>query len=148
MVDNNDPNRCSSNPGFKMDKEYEVCMDAILPRAYVGRFIFNDDDLKLYDFEKEYKTNKKTSYIAPCNGDSGSGQWVTVNQDTDDERRALVAVHSNMDGLEWNLNGKILSSVCGSATKFNTGKVHLESYLSTITTHDKILGFIKKWAGI
>ena len=101
------------------------------------------NDLKLYDFEKEYKTNKKTSYIAPCNGDSGSGQWVTINQDTDDERRALVAVHSNMDGLDWNLNGKILSSVCGSATKFNTGKVYLESYLSTITTNDKILGFIR-----
>ena len=75
MVDTQPQNPCSDSGDWNAD--YNVCMKGTLPRAMAGHFLLIGDELKLYKFEKEDTPNKLTSYIAECQGDSGSGHWVT-----------------------------------------------------------------------
>ena len=151
-MDQKTPNPCSKLNqiigSHNFDKDYEVCMKATLPRANVGRFKYASGQLKLDAFEKEYESKEEASYKSACTGDSGSGHWVTVNPDTDDEQRALVAVYSHDFKGHFSVNGKTVPAVCGSSLTLSSGEKLLRGAASTITTHTRILTFIKKWAGI
>ena len=131
------------------DEEYEVCQKATLPRANVGRFKLTRGQFKLDAFEKEYETTKeKSNYVSTCMGDSGSGQWVTVNRDSDDERRAVVAIVTTSATNGVRINGRLVDAVCGSSLIFSNGKTLSQGASSTKTTHPTMLTFIKKWAEI
>ena len=131
------------------DEEYEVCQKIMLPRANVGRFKLTRGQFKLDAFEKEYETIKeKSNYVSTCMGDSGSGQWFTVNRDSDDERRAVVAIVTTSAANGVRINGRLVDAVCGSSLIFSNGKTLSQGASSTKTTHPTILTFIKKWAGI
>ena len=131
------------------DEEYEVCQKAMLPRANVGRFKLAGGQFKLDAFEKEYETTKeKTGYMSTCMGDSGSGQWVTINRGSDDERRTVVAVATTSAVDNVRINGRLVDAVCGSSLTFSNGKTLLQGASSTKTSHQTILTFIKKWAEI
>ena len=131
-------------------------MKGILPRANVGRFKlsgaqfkkFEGGQFKLDAFEKEYNAKEEASYLEGCFGDSGSGQWVTIDQGTDDERRALVAVLSQASVRTVEIMGKPVAAVCGSSLTFSSGEMLSRGPRSTITTHQNKLEFIKKWAEI
>ena len=131
-------------------------MKGILPRANVGRFKlsgaqfkkFEGGQFKLDAFEKEYNANEEASYLDGCLGDSGSGQWVTTDQGTDDERRALVAVLNAASVRSVKIKGKTVAAVCGSSLTFSSGEMLSLGPTSTITTHQTKLDFIKKWAEI
>ena len=69
-------------------------MKAKLPHANIGIFETknmesnvwspNFNELKHIRFAKESEylnRDFETSYIAPCKGDSGSGQWITISED-------------------------------------------------------------------
>ena len=88
------------------------------------------------------------SYRAPCDGDSGSGQWVIANGDTENERRALVGVHSHNLPDEIDLNGRLVSAVCGSSLAISTGDQLLTGPTTTLTYHETKLKFIKECAQI
>ena len=154
MVDTQPQNPCSYMKGW--NPEYNVCMKGILPRAMAGHFILRGEILKLYKFKKEERTNKLTSYIAACDGDSGSGHWVTINDETllrshgkegDNERRALVAVFTKAYDPTYKLtNGKLVKGVCGGIITSITGEKKAFGPFAIKTTHAEILKFIKKWA--
>ena len=148
-VDKRPLNPCSKlDPNF--DEKYEVCMKGILPRANVGRFKLSGGQFKLGAFEKEYETKEGASYLSGCMGDSGSGQWVTTDQDTGDERRAaLVAVYHGrkVSGSSVKINGKTITSVCGSSLTFGSGDLLSQGPTSTITTHQTKLEFIAMTLG-
>ena len=154
MVDNQPQNPCSYMKGW--NPEYNVCMKGILPRAMSGHFILRGEILKLYKFKKEERTNKFTSYIAACDGDSGSGHWVTINDETilssqggkdDNERRALVAIFTKAYDPTYKLtNGKTVKGVCGGVLTDKNGKKRAYGPFANKITHGEILKFIKKWA--
>ena len=158
-VDTQPQNPCSILEGWS--SEYSVCMKGELPRAMAGHFIVIMSQrllratLKLYKFEKEHRTNKLTSYIAPCDGDSGSGHWVTVfndksaisqNEKDDNTRRALVAVMIKTVDASFKLpNGQSVKVICGGVVR-GGGKKRAYGPFAIRTTHTEILKFIKKWA--
>ena len=161
MVDTKAPNPCSEamtrHKLGDFDYDYNICMKGILPRANVGHFKLNGPDIELIAFKKEYVTNSKlTSYIAICDGDSGSGHWVTIDEDAssyshsqgdENEQRALVAVvvsavHPYYETSDGNLD----DGVCGGIVKGKQGKVEAYAPIAINTIHKDTLGFIKKWA--
>ena len=158
MVDTKVPKPCSDGADFwEFDNDYNVCMKGILPKVNVGRFRLKGPNIKLIAFKKESVTNSKlTSYIAICDGDSGSGHWVTIEKDTtshtqspedDNIRRALVAVvTSAIDPYYETPDAKIEKGVCGGIVKDTQGKVEEYSATTINTIHKETLGFIKKWA--
>ena len=158
MVDTKVPKPCSDGADFwEFDNDYNVCMKGILPKAKVGHFRLKGPNIKLIEFKKESVTNTKlTSYIAICDGDSGSGHWVTIEKDTtshtqspedDNIRRALVAVvTSAIDPYYESPDGKIEQGVCGGIVKGTQGKVEAYSAATINTFYKETLGFIKKWA--
>ena len=154
-VDNRIPNPCSTYPHW--DEEYQVCMKGKLPRAMVGwlqtQFIF-DNDFTLKRFQKEEESKKGSQYKAACQGDSGSGYWVTVHDETfsksktnvdDNTRRALVAVFTNTSPDQYKHHGKSGVAICGSNLKSSTGEKIIQRAISEVTTHEERLTFIKKW---
>ena len=159
MVDTQLQHPCTFHKGWS--SEYSVCMKGELPRAMAGHFIvvmskrWLRPTLQLYKFEKEQRSNKLTSYIATCDGDSGSGHWVTVDdtssislgEEGDNTRRALVAVFTK-SGLTYKLpNGKSQSGPCGSIiTDALTGEKRAFGPTAIKTTQSKVLNFLKKWA--
>ena len=158
MVDTQVPRPCSDGADFwEFDNDYNICMKATLPEANVGHFKLYGPNIKLIEFKKESVTNNKlTSYIAICDGDSGSGHWVTIKEVTtshtqrpkdDNIRRALVAVvTSAIDPYYEAPDGKIEQGVCGGIVKGTQGKVEAYSATTINTFHKETLGFIKKWA--
>lgn len=134
-------------------------MKGTLPRANVGRFAFDGSDFKFVAFEKEDSSNKPTSYKATCFGDSGSGHWVTVDEENlssvkeENTRRALVAVANNGGLGEYDLGGfggsndeELIQGVCGGSMPQWHYLIYAASCVKT--NNEEILGFIKKLAGI
>ena len=150
MVDTQLQNPCSFLKDW--NSEYNICMKGTLPRAMSGHFIVVMSKrllratLELYKFEKEHRTNKLTSYIATCDGDSGSGHWVTINEG-ENTRRALVAVFTK-SGLSYKLpNGKPANGPCGGIlTDSVSGEKRADAPTAIKTTQPKVLKFLKKWA--
>ena len=151
-VDNRLPNPCSGNP--KWDEKYQVCMKGKLPRAMVGWFQFNDTDFTFKKFQKEEVSRKGSQYKAACQGDSGSGYWVKVHDETfaksktktdDDSRRALVALFTTLASDEYEHHGVSGEAICGSNFMSNTGQKVIQRAISETTTHEEVLTFIKKW---
>ena len=150
MVDTQLQNPCSFLKDWS--SEYNICMKGTLPRAMAGHFIVVMSKrllratLELYKFEKEHRTNKLTSYIATCDGDSGSGHWVTINEG-ENTRRALVAVFTK-SGLFYKLpNGKSANGPCGGIlTDSVNGEKRADASTAIRTTQPKTLKFLKKWA--
>ena len=157
-VDTQPQNPCSILEGWS--SEYSVCMKGELPRAMAGHFIVIMSQrllrttLKLYKFQKEQRTNKLTSYIAPCDGDSGSGHWITVDDTSSispgeygkNTRRALVSLVTK-SGLPYKLpNGKSAWGPCGGILTDANGKKRADGPMAIKTTHPETLDFLKKWA--
>ena len=155
VVDTRDPNPC-----FNLDENwklgYDVCMKMELPPAYVGIFKPSSSGLR-FSIGKLDSSEKPTAYVATCYGDSGSGQWVTVNDempstststDSGNERRALVALA--IAGVNERFNGPYgeeLEGVCGGNLPYLGEKI-VHGSLSVVITHPKILGFLKRSAQI
>ena len=83
------PNKCSVNAP-KWDPKYMICMKTELPRTDTVQFMVNMDHFSVPNmvpnwnkpsFSLENPWAGAESYISPCDGDSGSGQF-TTNQDT------------------------------------------------------------------
>ena len=158
MVDTQVPRPCSDGADFwEFDNDYNICMKATLPEANVGHFKLYGPNIKLIEFKKESVTNNKlTSYIAICDGDSGSGHWVTIDEDAssnahsqgdENVQRALVAVVvSAVHPYYETSDGKLDDGVCGGIVKGKQGKVEAYAPIAINTIHKETLGFIKKWA--
>ena len=154
MADTTIPSPCTRKKKFDFD--YNICAKGILPSVNIGRFILNGAELQLDKFEKEDLTNKLASYIAHCDGDSGSGHWVTVEEDTSknskeqvDEktRRVLVAVAVSTHTPKYKTpGGKVEKGACGSLVKNTDGEIKASRSRYINTFHKETLAFIKKWA--
>ena len=154
MVDTQPQNPCSDSGDWNAD--YNVCMKGTLPRAMAGHFLLIGDELNLYKFAKEDTSNKFTSYIAECQGDSGSGHWVTVYEDTssnlqkhegDNTRRALVAVMSRIFKPKFlTPDGNEEYGICGGVHIDKSLNDKASGSIAMNTTKTEILKFIKKWA--
>ena len=135
-----------------------VCQKTVLPRADVGYFEMSKSKrLKLGSFNKEYLNNPliDTSYIGICHGDSGSGNWFTIRNETFDsfsatqenERSSLVVITTkfsvgiyfrNVDGKPKKENG-----VCGGNLLLGDGTRNIAYNKGTKITNENILHFIK-----
>ena len=154
MADTTIPSPCVNQEEFDFD--YNICAKGILPSVNIGRFYLNGAELVLDKFEKEDLTNKLAEYIAICDGDSGSGHWVTVKEGTsesskthvdDNTRRVLVAVTVSTFTPKYKTpGGKTEKGVCGSLVKSIRGKIEASRTRSISTFYQKTLAFIKKWA--
>ena len=130
-------------------------MKNTLPRSDFAHFEMIKGRLKFKNFDKD-EESKVTSYHAACEADSGSGQWVKVNypdspspsKDEDNTRSVLVAVFTSGVVGDYDLNGKLEHGVCGSNMILDSGKMLIEGNSAIKSFHEKILGFIKKYAKI
>ena len=139
-----------------------VCMKKTLPQADVGIFEKSptSDDLEFLAFEKEYgseyqPSDFKTSYHAPCKGDSGAGQWMTIQKDKAEpwknqkmSQRVLVAVYTTEIHGSYTRNdihGKPIleKGICGGDVTLGDGKRLVGANHCTKTTNERVLKFIK-----
>lgn len=145
--------------GWIWNSDYQVCMKNTLPLANVGRFLKDGDQLKFVAFEQEdeSRSTPPTAYKGICDGDSGSGQWVTVKDDDssasssqgeDTIRRVLVALSVTGFAGYYKLNGQFEEGVCGGNLALDNGERLIEGTVAVKTTNGKLLGFIKKRARI
>ena len=86
-ADNSPDNKCTKGT-LTWNPEFMVCAKATLPQADVGIFeiVQGSNELEFVEFEKEYppeyaQPDFDTSYFSTCYGDSGSGHWVTIDND-------------------------------------------------------------------
>ena len=108
-------------------------------------------ELEFVTFQKEYETETppdfETSYLAPCFGDSGSGQWIKVDENVAPSakvsRSVLVAVYnSDIHGI-YHLNGKEEQGVCGGGVSMDDGKRLVGANFCTKITNEQVLEFLK-----
>ena len=82
--DSSHPSKCSVNAP-KWDPKYMICMKTELPKTDTVEFMVKQPetlpDWNDPSFLLENPWTGADSYISPCTGDSGSGQF-TTNQDT------------------------------------------------------------------
>ena len=130
-----------------------VCMKTKLPQADVGIFRISKSsgELEFVTFQKEYDSQTTpdfaTSYLAPCFGDSGSGQWIKIDENVAPSakvsRSVLVAVYnSDLHGI-YNLNGKEEKGLCGGAVTIDDGKRLVGANFCTKITNEQVLEFLK-----
>ena len=145
------PNPCALNPGW--NEAYKVCMKITLPGAMVARFQFAEKNWNFITFKKEENSKKLSNYKSPCEGDSGSGQWITMYDETSSEsqiqggritRSALVAVHAEALIDTFKADGGIQNAVCGSSLNL-PDKFIFQAVESQIITNREIWKFITKW---
>ena len=79
-------------------------MKNTLPRAHVGLVTTTNSDWSFqgqkgsFEFARDNEFKQQTSYKSVCHGDSGAGQWVTIDENgsctskKSDGRSALVAI--------------------------------------------------------
>ena len=149
------------------DPDFMVCMDKTLPQADVGIFKVSDSSnienvaiqdlhkfMEFVSFEKEYASKKPhdfgTSYLSPCLGDSGSGHWITVNDDQTEawkgvkmKQMALVAVYTTGLTGRYKLNRNYETGVCGGDVYLENGKRLVGENFCTKTTNEQVLDFLK-----
>ena len=137
-----------------------VCMKAKLPQTDVGIFETTKsfDELEFVSFKKEYGPDSpdfETSYLAPCKGDSGSGQWITIDKNEAEpwegvkmNQMVLVAVYNTGIRGRYRLNGKYEKGVCGGDITFEDGKNLVAANYCTKVTNEEVLNFIKSYANI
>ena len=137
-----------------------ICIKPTLPRADVGYFtLLNSKDLKHDAFLKEDNNIlfPGTQYIAPCQGDSGSGHWISVidqnvadsSTTTESIQNALVAVYSNNLLGGFFHNGKFEKGICGGNLALPNAPVRVNPHgIAIRTTHEKVLDFLKEKAKI
>ena len=65
---------------FRLNPDYEVCMETARPRVKVGIFEKSMDSLEFTGFEIEDPPEGTGGYHRPCVGDSGSAHWITNYQ--------------------------------------------------------------------
>ena len=145
--------------GFYHD-EYDICMEITLPRATVGHlktpnsFWSFEGNIDSIVINPDIEFNQRTSYRSICNGDSGAGQWVTIDEDgsssskKSDGRSALVAVARGSSEEKFKVNGRQMEAVCGGNMLLDDGDILTDGATAVRATHPKILGFIKKYAKI
>ena len=147
-VDTRSQNPCTDRDDWKL-KEYGVCMKGTLPGAKVGRFQRIKGELEFIGFQIEDNSKKMPYYNGPCEGDSGSGHWITIHHII--KRRALVAVFTESFAKEFQLDffglKKELTTICGSSLNTQGGKAVTANWAHR-TTHEDVLKFIKKFLGI
>lgn len=165
------PYNQANNPCIKSNHwnpDYTICMKKKLPENNVATFETENlkksiwsmqaNKLKFIEFIKEDESNLppdfQTSYHAPCKGDSGSGQWITIDEDktspwknTKMSQRVLVAVYNtNVLGtyLKSYLGlGKREQGVCGGSITLANGDRLVAENICTKTTNERILDFLK-----
>ena len=128
-------------------------MKNILPRADFARVKIKGDQIDSVSFEKDDES-KVTSYKSICEADSGSGNWVTFDDDSSfdsnliEKRSVLVATISKGTNNDFEVNGKVVAGVCGANMILENGKLWTAGTVAVKTTNPVILGFIKKYAKI
>ena len=143
-------------------------MKTELPMAEVGEFSLepSSENIKLLTFRnEENRRNGKdikesnTSYISGCDGDSGSGQWIDIDwldvkQDKSTSaaneqltRNMLVSIYTKLFSSIM-INNKLEKGVCGGDILFIDGRHLVSAPVSTKTTYEKILTWIKEKAKI
>ena len=145
--------------GFYHD-EYDICMEITLPRATVGHlktpnsFWSFEGNIDSIVINPDIEFNQRTSYRSICNGDSGAGQWVTIDEDgsssskKSDGRSALVAVARGSSEEKFNVNGRQMNAVCGGNMMLDDGDLLTDGATAVRATHPVISKFIKKYAKI
>ena len=135
-------------------------MQKTLPQADVGIFekLPTSQELDLIAFEKEYESESKipnfeTSYHAPCKGDSGAGQWMTIHKDEAEpwknlkmSQRVLVAVYNTEIRGKYTRSEKPLweeRGVCGGDVTLDNGKQLVGENHCTKTTNEQVFYFLK-----
>ena len=112
------------------------------------------NELKFIEFIKEDESvlppDFQTSYLAPCLGDSGSGQWITIDEDkstpwknTKTSQRVLVAVYSAGFHGTYLRGGKKEKGVCGGSITLDDGDRLVGKDICIKTTNERILDFLK-----
>ena len=165
-MDNRADNRCTK--AYYWNANFMVCMKAKLPHANIGIFETknmesnvwspNFNELKHIRFAKESEylnRDFETSYIAPCKGDSGSGQWITISEDKAQplknikmSQRVLVAVNNVGFHGVFQIGGKTYLGVCGGDVFLDDGSRLVGAPHGTKTTNERILDFLKSSAEI
>ena len=141
-----------------------VCMKKTLPQADVGIFEISptSGELKFVAFQKEYESghmrpNFETSYHAPCQGDSGTGHWLTIDKyqatpwnNIKMSQRVLVAVYTTELRGTYTRNGNPLREpgVCGGDVTVDDGSKLVGANYCTKTTNERVFEFLKVKAGI
>ena len=137
-----------------------VCMKKTLPQADVGIFEkpSASDELKFVAFKKEYESGDlspdfKTSYHAPCKGDSGTGQWMTIHTDEAEpwnnqkmSQSVLVAVYTTIFHGQYTRSRHPLwekEGICGGDVTLDDGSQLVGEDYCTKTTNERVLEFIK-----
>ena len=159
---NQDNNPCTKANYW--DPDYMICMKKKLPENNVAIFETEDlkksiwsiqaNELKFREFIKEDESNLppdfQTSYHAPCKGDSGSGQWITIDEDktspwknTKMSQRVLVAVYSTEFHGTYLRGGREEQGVCGGSITLDDGDRLVGEDICTKTTNERILDFLK-----
>ena len=138
------------------DPQHMYCMKSILPRTRTINF--KPDDMKNYRTELEPVPEWITSYMQNCEGDSGSGQFISNNvndymhpsKDIGKLRYLLAGIGATAQRDFFIDNNGIKHTVpCGSLAYDQKTKKYLESLdVSISTTNQKILNWIKKKSNI
>ena len=134
------------------NSEYDICMKTILPRAHIGILKTTGDQINSVDFQQDIESKQFISYPSICDGDSGSGQWVTVNEDGSsaskeyDTRSVLVAIAARGAEGIFEVNGQPMEAVCGGNMILDSGELLTEGATAVKATHPVIFGFIKKYS--
>ena len=170
-ADNGHRSWCRYSKAWNPD--FMVCIKSILPQADVGLFEITDqsDELNFLNFQKEYGPEGslpdfQTSYISICRGDSGSGNWITVDEDhaknwKNDKlnfdmkmsQRVLVTITTFQKLVTRDRNfdfNKLpfIGFVCGSDVTLDDGTRLVSAQYGTKTTSERILTFLKYHAEI
>ena len=99
--ENDDDNECMKPRNApKFNTDYAVCMTSKLPSSNVGTFSRDPQSgsLTWLTWEDEKPRDSAKGYLSICEGDSGSGQWITNGEDEDnfnsvlDLKYVLIAV--------------------------------------------------------
>ena len=127
-------------------------MKTVLPRAHIAILKTTGDQVDSVDFQQDTESKKFISYPSICDGDSGSGQWVTVNEDGSsaskeyDTRSVLVAIAARGAEGIFEVNGQPMEAVCGGNMILDSGELLTEGATAVKATHPVIFGFIKKYS--
>ena len=95
-------------------------------------------------FKQDIELKQQKSYRSTCAGDSGAGQWVTLDEDGSstsnkfDGRSALVAIVKGSIEIKFEVNGKLIKAVCGSNMVMDNGDLLTKGTTAVRATHPVI----------
>ena len=135
-------------------------MEITLPRATVGHIKTSNSfwsfkgDIDSIVINPDIEFNQRTSYRSICGGDSGAGQWVTIDEDgsssskRSEGRSVLVAVARGSSEEKCEVNGRQMEAVCGGNMMLDDGDLLTDGATAVRATQPTISKFIKMYAKI